>query len=180
MTRECANDFDELKKYVDGYKISTSLKHSNYIQSLKKIHKCYFSAISWSAELQHERERFLAKYANSNEDVVFRISESVSDLGSSFFNWMNGNYKASRVMLRISIENFIRAVSGLEDESQLVEKSLYKVFDIASSQKIFNNISIPFVRDCYDGLYNDYKMLCADVHTPVCQPKHEPTDFELT
>src|SRR5690606_5349990 len=88
---------------------------------------------------------------------------------SSFFNWMNGNYKASRVMLRVSVENFIRAVSGLEDKSQLNEKSLYKVFEVASNQSIFNNSFIPSVRSCYDALHSDYKILCADVHTATTQ-----------
>jgi hypothetical protein len=169
MTRECVTDFDELNKYVDGYKISTNLRYPNYLKSMKKMHKCYFSAVSWSAELQHEREKFLRNYDDSNEDIIFRLSETVSDLGSSFFNWMNGNYKASRVMLRVSIENFIRAVSGLEDKSQLTEKSLYKVFEIASNQKIFNNSAIPSIRSCYDILYSDYKILCADVHTATIQ-----------
>lgn len=169
MTRECSTDFNKIIEYVDGYKISDNLTHTEYVQSLKRMHKCYFSAISWSAELQHEGEKFLSEYSNSNEDIVFRLSETVSDLGSSFFNWINGNYKTSRVMLRVSIENFVRAISGLEAKSQLTEKSVYKVFDIASKQTIFNGAATFATKSCYENLHNEYKVLCADAHTATVQ-----------
>lgn len=169
MTRECSADLSKMNIYVNEYKISNNLSHPEYVDSLKSMHKCYFSAIAWSAELQHESEKFQRQYVNSSEDIVFRLSESVSDLASSFFNWINGNYKASRVMLRVAIENFIRAVSSLENKSQLVEKSLYKMFDVASKQCLFNNSLNPLVRYCYESLHSDYKVLCADVHTATKQ-----------
>lgn len=169
MSRECSNDFEDIRKYIDGYKISCNLSHAEYVDFLKNMHKCYFSAIAWSAELQHENAKFQQLYPNSNEDIIFRLIETVSDLGSSFFNWINGNYKTSRVMLRVAIENFIRAVSGIEDKSQLVEKSVYKVFDTASKQNLFNGSLNPITKFCFDSLNSDYSTLCADVHTATIQ-----------
>lgn len=169
MTRECTEDFKGIREYVDKYKISDNLRHPDYLQSLKVMHKVYFSAIAWSAELQHGAQHFFEGYPNSNEDIVFRLVEAVSDLGSSFFNWINGNYKASRVMLRVAIENFIRAVSGLENKLQIVEKSVYRVFDSASKTSLFDGTKHRFSLVCFNILRDAYKDLCADAHTATTQ-----------
>tara|TARA_R110001583_G_scaffold182511_1_gene340515 strand:- start:405 stop:1025 length:621 start_codon:yes stop_codon:yes gene_type:complete len=129
------------------------------------MHKCYFAAITWSAELNNSKQEFLKIHTCSNDDIFFRLIESVSDLGSSLFNWANGNYKASKVMLRISIENFIKATSAIECKAQLTEKSVYKIFDIASDLLIFSDAVNPRIRTCYEALHGDYKLLCEDVHT---------------
>lgn len=163
MTRECNTDFKAIKKYIDGYRISDNLHNVDYVLSLKKMHKCYFSSITWNAELLHKKIDFLNLETSCNEDTILRLSEVASDLGSSLFNWSNGNYKASRVMLRIAIENIIRAISATEDNGQLTEKNVYKLFDNASSQQIFN--SDKNINDCYKSLHSDYKLLCEDTHT---------------
>lgn len=165
MTRECTADYEKIKLYVNEYSMSKNLEHSDYKKFLKSMHKHYFSSITWSAELQQNKQGFLSLYADVNDDICFRLAESVSDLGSSLFSWANGNYKASKVMLRISIENFIRAISAIESKDQLSEKSAYKIFNVASCQGIFNDNVSPNIRRCYDALHNDYKLLCKDVHT---------------
>ena len=169
MTRECSADYKEIEKYIRNYNISSNLDNSKYTASLKLMHKCYFSVITWNSELKHRLDYFLQLYPTCNTEICNRISESVSDIGSSFFNWANGNYKASRVMLRVSIENYIRAISSMENKHQLTEKNVYHLFDIASDQKIFNSNNIPLVRRIYDSLHSDYKTLCRDAHTATNQ-----------
>jgi len=167
MSRECATDFKRIKNYINGYRISVNLEEDDFISSLKKMHKCYFSTVTWNAELMHKKDNFLKLNANCNDDIINLISEAASDLGSSLFNWANGNYKASRVMLRISIENFIRGISGIETSDQLTEKNVYKLFDTASTQNIFSDNSA--VNQCYNSLRSDYKLLCKDAHTATLQ-----------
>lgn len=167
MTRECAVDFSKIKKYIDEYKISGNLEIPEYVSDLKVMHKCYFGAITWNAELLNNKISFLRIYENCNEEIVYRLAEVVSDLGSSLFNWSSGNYKAAKIMLRVAVENFIRAVSAIEDKTQLIEKNVYKLFDKASIQSNLNsNITI---KTCYESLHADYKLLCEDAHTATIQ-----------
>ena len=149
------------------YNISKNLSYNKYTASLKKMHKCYFSAITWNAELIHNKDQFVLIIPDSNDDIAYRLTESVSDLGSSFFNWSNGNYKASRVLLRVAIENFIRGVSALEEKKQLSEKNVYKLFDNASNQNILKQNNK--IKSCYKSLHADYKLLCKDAHTASVQ-----------
>ncbi|WP_345879172.1 hypothetical protein [Shewanella algae] len=165
MTRECLADFGKVREYINGYRISNNLNHKEYLDSLKKMHKYYFSCITWCAELNHKKDEVSELNNNINDDIVIRLSETVSDLGSALFNWTNGNYKTSRVMLRVAIENFIRAISSIEEKSQITEKSVYRVFEVASSQNIFNHPTNPSVKECYNKLKEIYKELCKDTHT---------------
>ncbi len=167
MTRECTVDYQKVVTYIEGYNISKNLTVPEYLSSLKLMHKCYFSAITWNAELIHNKERFFKLESKCNEDIASRLSEVVSDLGSSLFNWVNGNYKASRVMLRIAIENFIRAVSAVENKCQLIEKNAYHLFEVAAKQDAITGNS--YIKSSYEHLHSDYKILCDDAHTATIQ-----------
>lgn len=162
MTRECTADFIKLEKYISDYSISCNLKENNYVQAAKRMHKVYFSLINWHVEYKNQTEIFSKEYT-SNEDILLRLSETVSDIGSSQFNWLSGSYKAARVMLRSAIENFVRALSAIEDTSLLTEKSVFKVFEKANISSVFN-ASIT-INDAYQLLHSRYATLCEDTHT---------------
>lgn len=162
MTRECNHDFSKLKQYVSEYSIGCNLEQESYLKSAKRMHKVYFSLVNWHVEYQHQMEFFSNKYT-SNHDILIRLSEVISDVGSSKFNWLNGSYKASRVMLRSSIENFIRAVSAIDDEVQIVEKSVYALFERANDGNAFNSSTT--INQSYKVLHSKYKELCKDTHT---------------
>ena len=119
--------------------------------------------INWNAEMEHNRKDFLLKYNDCSVGIVRRISESVSDMGASLFNWLNGSYKTSRVMMRSAIENFIRSISAIDDKSQLTEKNVYAMFNRAEDLAVFNSKAA--IRKAYAQLHSDYKILCKDTHT---------------
>lgn len=162
MTRECDYDFEMFKKYISEYNISQNLEQKSYLISAKKIHKIYFSLVSWHVEYRQKIVFFENKYTNS-KDILLRISETISDIGSSKFNWLNGSYKASRVMLRSSIENFIRAISAIDDEAQIAEKNVSRLFDKAKDCNVFNTSVI--LKESYRAIHSKYKELCKDTHT---------------
>lgn len=162
MTRECKADFNKLEEYISNYSISDNLDQESYVISVRKMHKTYFSLMNWHAEYKEQKDFFSEKYSN-NPEIILRISETVSDIGSAQFNWLNGSYKTSRVMLRSAIENFIRSISAIEDDSQLTEKSVYKVFDKANSIATFK--SSDTINKAYHDLHSKYVELCQDTHT---------------
>jgi len=163
MTRECKADFVELKKFIEHYRISKYLENAAYLESLKNMHKVYFSMVNWNAEMEHRRKDFLLLYNDSSVGIVRRISESVSDMGASLFNWMNGSNKTARVMMRSAIENFIRSISAIDNKSQLTEKNVYSMFEKAGGSAMLN--SKPAIKKSYMQLHSDYKTLCKDTHT---------------
>jgi hypothetical protein len=167
MTRECNCDFKELKNYITAYRISGNLDEEEYLESLKSMHRCYFSTITWHAEMTHRKDDFLSNQTQSKDEILSRISEAVSDIGSSYFNWINGGYKTAKVMLRAAIENFVRAISSIDDGSQLTEKNVYTLFDKADCVAIFNRNES--VKKMYIQLHADYKVLCEDAHTATTQ-----------
>jgi hypothetical protein len=163
MTRECKADFGALVEYVSQYKISKNLTNDSYRDSLKQIHKCYFALIVWGSEIQHNEDRAFLKRPDCTDEILYRLTESISDLGASLFNWINGSYKTSRVMLRVGIENFVRAVSAIEDKSQLTEGSVRTLFEKARPLAIFNFTEE--VKSAFDQIHSDYALLCEDIHT---------------
>jgi hypothetical protein len=74
---------------------------------------------------------------------------------------MNGCYKGSCLLLRSSIENFIKAVCLKENPNIIFEKSVYKIFDLAKVSTVFQMSK----SGLYDSIHNQYVELCKDVHT---------------
>lgn len=162
MTRECRADFLRLEEYISNYSISCNLNKNDYVAAAKRMHKVYFSLINWHVEYKYQLDLFSKEYT-SNKDVLVRLSETVSDIGSSQFNWLNGSYKAARVMLRSAIENFVRALGAIEDNSLLAEKSVFKVFEKANNSSVFNTSNT--INNAYQLLHSRYVILCKDTHT---------------
>lgn len=163
MTRECKADFYELKNFIENFRISKKLESATYLEPLKNMHKVYFSMINWNAEMVHRRKDFLLTYNDCSVGIVRRISESVSDMGASLFNWMNGSYKTSRIMMRAAIENFIRSISAIDNKSQLTEMNVYLMFERAEGSAVLNSKAA--IKKAYKQLHSDYKTLCKDTHT---------------
>lgn len=162
MTRECTQDFLLLKKYITDYSINRNLEEDSYLAVAKRIHKAYFSLVNWHAEYQYQQS-FFSENCCDNDKVIVRLSEVFSDIGSSKFNWLNGSYKASRVMLRSAIENFVRSISAIGDRELLKETSVYSLFEKAGKSEIFT--SSENINNSYKNLHSKYKELCRDTHT---------------
>jgi len=163
MTRECKSDYALLSDYITSYSISQNLQATAYVDNLKNMHKCYFALITWNAELNHAKADFLLNNTNCNVEIILRLTEVVSDIRSALFNWINGSYKTSRIMIRTGLENFVRAVSAIDNKAQLVETNVYKLFENADEITIFK--SQEAIADAYSQLHSDYKILCSDTHT---------------
>lgn len=175
MTRECRSDFVALKKYIGQYSISNNLRDDAFLEPLKNMHKYYFSMVTWDAEMQQRSGDILLAYKDCTDEMLFRISESVSDMGASLFNWMNGSYKTSRIMLRVAIENFIRSISAIEDKSQLSEKNVYSLFEKAAGMAIFSSNQV--IKHAFNQLHSDYKTLCKDTHTTTAANMEQMTSL---
>ncbi|MBK7959203.1 MAG: hypothetical protein IPK03_14595 [Bacteroidetes bacterium] len=128
MSREINNDFKELKGFIEGYSLAHLVNEESFNIVLSQQHKKLFSYLTFIAELhfqQNEKERLKV----ISKDQIDFLTESCSDIGNSMFLSIHGAYKASRIMLRSSIETFHKGYN-LDDLPQIIStKSVFEIFD---------------------------------------------------
>lgn len=165
MSREASQDFELLKEYISSYKIAPNLENPRYVALCKEMHRHYLALLIWSSEAKFgDGKNFLSTIP---EELIARIQESISDMGSSLFCWLHGTYKPANIMIRSSIENLIRGIGSIESSEIEKEKNAFKLFELSKSTAIFNKS--PSIRSCLNALHGDYATLCADVHTATIE-----------
>lgn len=160
MSREVQNDFLVLKQFIESYSLANRLD-DNFVVLLSQFHKKYYAYLTIMGELQNNSE--IEELQNLSEEQILFLSESCSDIGTSFFNLFHGAYKSSKLILRSSIETFIKGFNKDEYENVTQESSLYIIFrEVKALPFFFQNIES---KDMINNIHSIYKELCADVHT---------------
>ena len=155
MGRLMNEDFHRLLEFLNSYKLTASVGDKEFQKILASCHKRYYSYLVFVVEL-HQQSGY-----SIQENQYDYLLESVSDVGQSLFSFMNGCYKGACLLLRSSIENFIKAVCLKENPNIILEKSVYKIFDLAKASTVFKMSK----SGLYDSIHNQYVELCKDVHT---------------
>lgn len=156
MSRLISKDFDELLDFVRTYSLSEVLENKKFIQVLSTCHKKYFAYLILIEKLHHVKDE--NKMPESQYDF---LQESCSDIGQAFFLLFHGCYKGAKLLLRSSIENFLKGICMDEDSSLSKTKSVYEIFDKAKVTMAFAENKI----ELHDKIHNTYAILCQDVHT---------------
>lgn len=156
MNRLLQNDFERLITYFNEYDLKEIASKEAFKRNSKIIHRKLYAFLVLTNEL--EEQGIL-----SDENNIFKMyfKEIGSDLILSFFCWVNGAYKPAELQLRSSIENFTKAFVYSELPQILQIKSVYEIFDSASSSNVFCN---KICSKHFKGLRNEYTFLCAFVH----------------
>ncbi|MFW7192635.1 hypothetical protein ACMGGX_10245 [Enterobacter sp. BNK-29] len=159
--REINRDFIELQKFISEYKVLNLEPGTEFNEALKRMHKRYFAFLALHHELLVE-DGYTANLPKEQSEIFkFRIGEVLSELGTILFLSVHGCYKAAKLVMRSSIENFSKAVGCLVDIEIVNETSVYKVIETALSHNVFLKKAV--LEKNY--LYEKYSMLCEDVHT---------------
>jgi hypothetical protein len=161
MSREISEDFKAVIDFIKSYNLSGLASNPSFLPILSQQHKKYFSYLTCIAELID-----LIKDANlephiSQKQLDF-IIESCSDIGSSIFVMTHGAYKASKMMLRSSIETFHKGYNLDELVDLDKEKSIYVLFEKVKSLPWYSS---GLCKSIFDSIHQDYKILCQDTHT---------------
>ena len=160
MSRQIKKDFEDLCRFVQDYNLKDIVSNREAREHLSACHKKYYAYLIIIEEFRLVIED--ARYSPQLTAPQFAyIQESCSDVGQSLFLTINGCYKGSRLLLRSSIENFLKGISFDEDDSIVTTKSVYEVFDKAKLTTAFSGGKISIHQD----LHNIYTTLCQDVHT---------------
>lgn len=154
MSRELKKDFDELISSFSQYTLKSVFEDTEILGKFSMMHKRYYSFMCLVYCLHHLSKNKI------NASSMARLKESSSDLGTSMFLVINGAYKPANLMMRSCIENFIKSVGCLFDESILEEKSLFKVIERTGAHPVLGKNP-----KLYEVLKTEYSSLCSYVHT---------------
>ena len=119
----------------------------------KKLHKKLFSLLIFSAE--YSRQNSISTYTKY-------LDEAASDLLLSLFSSIQGMYKPAKLVLRCSIENFLKSMLSIIDPMIINEKLIFSIFDKAKYDPHFIGTIGSKV---LGSLQSDYSTLCRTVHS---------------
>lgn len=160
MSRLIKEDFDKLCTFIKDYSLSDVLEIDDAKKLLSSFHKRYFAYLVLIEEIHHKIDQKDEVLKMSKEQYEY-LQESCSDVGQAFFLIFHGCYKGAKLLLRSSIENFLKGSCLDEDKSLPSTKSVYEVFDKARATGTFKETKASL----YAQLHNEYALLCQDVHT---------------
>lgn len=160
MSRELKEDFTKLKDFIGSYNLDSLLKDGTYIELLSHMHKKYYSLMALVFELDKMTNKTDKKIINGKQREYY--FENISDIGNSLFLTINGAYKPARLILRSSIETFLKGISIDELSTIDKEKRLYKMFKDIGNLTFFKNDD---TKSEFDEIVESYSELSKDTHT---------------
>lgn len=159
MSRILSEDTTALFEFFQNYTLNQQFQNKHFVLHLKTMHKKLYGYLLVINELSFRN----ADLHLFSQNELNYLCESVSDCMQSFFCWVNGAYKGSRLLLRSSIETFVKAIVGQTDPTVFTEKSVYAIFDKA---KLDKQLSLLQLGKAYaDILHEEYGNLCAYTHS---------------
>lgn len=158
MSREIVQDYNTLEEFIKNFSLVSILKNPELKEIMKPMHKKLFALMTFVAEVEYKN----AELNILSSDGLNYLKESISDMGQALFCWIQGAYKPSNLILRSSIETFVRAIAGQENLGAFSEKSAYQLFELAKKTSYFNS---ELCKSFFETIYSKYKDLCEIVHT---------------
>lgn len=169
MNRQTKSDFDLFKRFFYNYNLD-KLKDQEYLWDLyKQSHKYLYAIMIFMAELDLLNEQVeidKTKFRIGNEffqEEFPYLKECCSDLASALFISVHGVYKGTRILMRSSIEMFLRGMFSMEFHNIKNEKNLYKIFRIICESEFINRKEI--IKEHFFNIHDIYKQLCQYSHT---------------
>jgi len=160
MSREITTDFNLFFEFLVSYKLSHLKENENFKKYVSQVHKKYFSYLTLIGELQGYVDQELTPKLTA-EQYSF-LKESCSDLGNAIFISFHGSYKASKLVLRSSIETFLKGFTKDVVPDIDEETSMYEFFIKIKALTFFQNEP---AKELLSSIHSKYKLLCKDVHT---------------
>jgi len=160
MNDQTKKDLDTLHHFLNSYTLDTILVNEDLSFTVKRLHGVYFGLITFAAELEmlSASDKFVLKSTKENRKY---LKEVCSDLGHAFFCNIQGSYKGAGMLLRSSLENFLKVVISSK-ENTLIEEYGFRLRERAKRAFLKNVL----IKDLIDEMYkNHYSRLSELVHT---------------
>ena len=178
MARLIDQDFSRLSAFLNQYTLSDVLQSKSREQLIKRGHKnCLASMQLWAIveQLAYGDKLKFRQLPLTQETPQFeQISESFSDITTSFFAAIHGLYKPAHMSLRSAVETFVRGMAGLYSEEATTTTSVYRLFELARSCDIFSGSAAQH----FHVLHQQYGLLCGFTHSAT--PAHMAKNYALS
>lgn len=167
MTRLVQKDFAAFRDFICNYNLQALNGNEEFWQIYKSSHTMLYGIMALISELNYIIEE---KEACGDDDKkvdildieVEYLKECFSDLSSTIFISVHGAYKGARLLLRSSIEMFLRGMFSKEVPEIQTEKNLYRVFE--SIKKAPSIVKDESYKIHFDEIHQIYAELCAHAH----------------
>lgn len=160
MSRLIKEDFGKLCDFIKSYSIKAVADNEESKKLLSAYHKKYLAYLVLVEELRSHVGEVMPDSVMIQSQYDF-LQESCSDIGQAFFLMFHGCYKGSKLLLRSSIENFLKSIGMDEHPNLPTTKSVYEIFEKTKAISIFADDKVKL----HSLLHDDYATLCKDVHT---------------
>lgn len=178
MARLADQDFIRLSAFLNEYTLADVLQSKTREQLIKRGHKHCLAAMQiWAITEQLARNGQLTIRQLRLREATpqfEQISETFSDLTSSFFAAIHGLYKPAHMSLRSAIETFIRGMAGLYSAEAATTTSVYRLFELSRGYEIFSGSATSH----FHVLRLQYGELCGFTHSAT--PAHMAKNYALS
>ena len=165
MARLIDQDFIRLEIFLANYSLATTLESKTREQLIKRGHKHCLAALQmWAIASQLSAANNLSIKGVAVPNIspqIDQISESFSDLTSSFFAALHGLFKPAHMSLRSAIETFTRGIAGLTSLEAAGTTSVFRLFELARACDAFSDSARP----SFELLHQQYIQLCSFAHS---------------
>jgi len=156
LSRVTNEDFLLVIDFLKTYSLESVYSNEEFLLNLKSVHKCYFSLLVFSSELN------LAQSEGLSNEILNRVNEACSDIGASILLLAHGMYKQANMSLRSSIENFSKSISCNTFPDIIEDKSVFSIFEKTREIDLFSDQKL---KDKFSEITSIYAELCAYTHT---------------
>lgn len=167
MTRLVQKDFNEFKEFICKYELQTLNDNEELWQIYKSAHAMLYGMMALISELDYIVDTRQTSGEENKVDIldleIDYLKECFSDLSSTIFISVHGAYKSARLMMRSSIEMFLRGMFSKEILEIQTEKNLYRVFE--SIKKAPSIVKDESYKNHFDKIHQIYTKLCTHAHT---------------
>ena len=104
MKNIVGESFAKVLSFANDFKLSPALSNEKLLAISKSVYKKEYPLLVWKNALN--------EHSVINGNQLSYLNESVSDISTSFFLFLQGFYKPAQFILRSAIENFIKFLSN--------------------------------------------------------------------
>jgi hypothetical protein len=165
MSRVADVDYALLEDFLATYRVPVDLGAQVRGLLLKRCHRQLLAALQiWgrlSALAASGSFHVNAMPMDATEETFSYVGEYFSDLVGVMGCAVHSLYKPANMLLRSAVESFVRGLAGLTSLEAKETKSVYRLFELAAHQQVFQDAS----EVDFSALQQVYGQLCLHVHS---------------
>lgn len=151
--RKISDHLDEIKTFLEGYRASNPESVASK-SAMKAAYRRFHAVLIW--------QMYFDKSTKFDDATRQYTNEYTADISQGLLSALMGFYKPSRMMLRSSIENFIRVACLIDGKKPFSAKTVHGLIAIFKKTTLRSN---PDTNTALLFLIQNYGDLCNYVHT---------------